>query len=31
MPEPKVEAFATEREAADFSDRLALRMMSDAR
>lgn len=31
LPEPKVEAFATEREAADFSDRLALRMMSDAR
>ena len=31
LPESKVEAFATEQEAADFSDRLALRMMSDAR
>lgn len=31
LPEPKVKAFATEQEAADFSDRLALRMMSDAR
>ena len=30
LPEPKVEAFATEREASDFSDRLALRMMNDA-
>lgn len=31
LPDPKVEPFATEREAADFSDRLALRMMGDAR
>ena len=31
LPEPKVEALATEREAEDFSDRLVLRMMSDAR
>lgn len=31
LPEPKVEAFASEQEAAEFSDRLALRMMSDAR
>lgn len=31
LPESKVEAFATEQEAVDFSDRLALRMMSDAR
>lgn len=30
-PEPKVEAFASEEEAAEFSDRLALRMMNDAR
>ncbi len=31
LPEPSVEAFATEREAAAFSDRLALKMMADAR
>ena len=31
LPEPKVEAFASEQEAAEFSDRLALRMMDDAR
>lgn len=31
VPEPKVEAFASEEEAAEFSDRLALRMMNDAR
>ena len=31
LPEPKIEAFASEQEAAEFSDRLALRMMSDAR
>lgn len=31
LPEPKVEAFASEEEAAEFSDRLALRMMNDTR
>lgn len=31
LPEPTVEAFATEQEASEFSDRLAMRMMSDAR
>ena len=31
LPEPKIEAFATEQEAAGFSDRLAMRMMNDAR
>lgn len=31
VPEPKVEAFASEEEAAEFSDRLALRMMNDTR
>ena len=30
LPEPKIEAFASEQEAAEFSDRLALRMMNDA-
>ena len=29
--EPTVEAFASEQEASDFSDRLAMRMMHDAR
>lgn len=31
LTEPPVEPFASEREAAEFSDRLAMRMMSDAR
>lgn len=31
LSEPKIEAFASEQEAAEFSDRLALRMMDDAR
>lgn len=30
LSEPKVEAFTSEQEAAGFSDRLAMRMMSDA-
>ncbi|MDM8270096.1 type II toxin-antitoxin system RelB/DinJ family antitoxin [Thermophilibacter provencensis] len=31
LAEPEVEAFTSEQEAAEFSNRLALRMMSDAR
>lgn len=31
LTEPTVEAFTSEQEASDFSDRLALRMMRDAR
>lgn len=31
LTEPTVEPFATEQEATDFSDRLAMKMMSDAR